>query len=258
MHSSSPSSFVSAMVLAAGRGMRMRPLTDHTPKPLLKVGGQALIDRPLNALVASGVRNIVVNTEWLGEQIETHCRAWAKHHTGVRLHLSHEGRDFGYALETAGGIVRALPQLSPVFWVTAADVHMPGFVFDALEVQRFLNSARLAHLWLVPNPEHNLKGDFGWRPFDNDPSIGWVVNAHDDSCPRLTFSTVGLYRRELFEAPWSATIAGNPQGTAEALGPLLRSAADAGRVSASLYLGDWTDVGTPQRLKALNHTAPTP
>ena len=256
MHTPSSSSYVSAMVLAAGRGMRMRPLTDHTPKPLLTVHGQTLIDGPLKGLLAAGVRDIVVNTEWLSEQIEAHCLAWAKSHPDVHLRLSHEGRDFGYALETAGGIVRALPRLSPVFWVTAADVYMPDFVFDPAVVQRFIASERLAHLWLVPNPEHNPQGDFAWQAMPGEPDVGRISN--DTDSPRYTFSTVGLYRRELFEAPWTETIAGNPQGTALPLGPLLRQAAQAGRVSASLYTGAWTDVGTPERLQTLNQTTPQP
>lgn len=256
MHTPSSSSYVSAMVLAAGRGMRMRPLTDHTPKPLLTVHGQTLIDGPLKGLLAAGVRDIVVNTEWLSEQIEAHCLAWAQSHPEVHLRLSHEGRDFGYALETAGGIVRALPRLSPVFWVTAADVYMPDFVFDPAVVQRFIASERLAHLWLVPNPEHNPKGDFAWQALSDEPGFGHVLNDADG--PRYTFSTVGLYRRELFDAPWTDTIAGNPQGTALPLAPLLRQAAQAGRVSGSLYTGAWTDVGTPERLAALNHTETPP
>jgi MurNAc alpha-1-phosphate uridylyltransferase len=114
----------------------------------------------------------------------------------------------------------------------------------------------LAHLWLVPNPEHNPKGDFAWQAMPEEPGVGRVSN--DTGGLRYTFSTVGLYRRELFEAPWTDTIAGNPQGTALPLGPLLRQAAQAGHVSANLYTGAWTDVGTPERLAALNHTDTPP
>lgn len=258
MHTPSSTSYVSAMVLAAGRGTRMRPLTDHTPKPLLHVHGQALIDGPLNALFAADVRDIVVNTEWLSEHIEAHCRAWAEAHPGVRVRWSHEGRDFGYALETAGGIARALHSLSPVFWVTAADVHMPDFVFDPALVQRFILSDSLAHVWLVPNPAHNPKGDFAFLASSDDSGVGLLRTETLDAAPRYTYSTVGLFRRELFDAPWLPIIEGNPQGTAEPLGPLLRQAAQAGRVSASVYTGAWTDVGTPERLHALNLTSATP
>jgi MurNAc alpha-1-phosphate uridylyltransferase len=256
MHKPSSNSYVSAMVLAAGRGMRMRPLTDHTPKPLLHVHGQALIDGPLNGLFNGGVSDLVVNTEWLSEHIEAHCLQWVQAHPGARLRFSHEGRDFGYALETAGGILRALPKLSPVFWVTAADVFMPDFVFDPVQAQRFIASDHLAHLWLVPNPDHNPKGDFAWQASPSEAGLGRVFNGNEG--PRYTFSTVALYRRELFEAPWTDTIAGNPQGSALPLAPLLRQAAQAGRVSASLYTGAWTDVGTPERLAALNHTQTPP
>ncbi|MFP8835941.1 nucleotidyltransferase family protein [Hydrogenophaga sp. XSHU_21] len=234
---------IPAIVLAAGRGMRMRPLTDHTPKPLLVVRDKPLMQWPMDALVASGVRRFVVNTAWLGDQIDMHLRRWQRDHDGVQVRVSREGADFGYALETAGGISRALPLLDDVFWVLAGDVFVPGFGFDPDAVRRFKASDRLAHLWLVPNPPHNPKGDFGLD------SRGLVLNGGE---PRFTYSTIGLYRRALFEAPWTETHPGNPQGTAEPLAPLLRRAMDAGRVGGELYLGPWTDVGTPERLAELN------
>lgn len=232
---------VSAMILAAGRGMRMRPLTDHTPKPLLPVRGRALMDWPLQALLDAGVCDIVVNTAWLGEQIEAHCVAWPD--ARARIRLSSEGRDFGYALETAGGVVRALPHLGEVFWVLAGDVFAPDFVFVPDTVRRFIASEALAHMWLVPNPEHHPRGDFRL-----DPATGLV---HADGTPTHTFSTVGLYKRALFQAPWTDIPEGNPQGSAAPLAPLLRRAMVAGRVSGEVYSGAWTDVGTPERLKAL-------
>jgi MurNAc alpha-1-phosphate uridylyltransferase len=135
---------------------------------------------------------------------------------------------------------------------------MPDFVFDPQVVQRFVASECLAHVWLVPNPPHNPKGDFGWRPTSDSTNIGELLNAAHGDSPRFTYSTVGLYRRELFEAPWLPIIEGNPQGTAEPLGPLLRQAAQAGLVSASVYAGAWTDVGTPDRLHDLNRNKDTP
>lgn len=236
----------SAILLAAGRGTRMRPLTDHTPKPLLTVQGKPLMQWPMEALLAGGFGHIVINTAWLGEQIPAHFADWPAHHPGAHLSYSHEGVDFGYALETAGGIARALPQLNDVFWVLAGDVFVPGFAFTQDAVQRFAASEALAHLWLVPNPAHNPRGDFGLSP------DGLALNTEGGE--RLTYSTIGLYRRALFEAPWCDILPGNPQGTAAPLAPLLRKAMDAGRVSAELYTGPWTDVGTPERLAELNAT----
>jgi MurNAc alpha-1-phosphate uridylyltransferase len=230
-----------AMILAAGRGQRMRPLTDQRPKPLLSVRGQALIDWHVRALTQGGFDHLLVNTAWLGEQIEPHLTPLAEQ-LGCEIHYSHEGRDFGGALETAGGIARALPDLADVFWVVAGDVFMPQFEFTAQAVEHFSRSAALAHLWLVPNPAHNPGGDFGLegRRALNLPA--------GDAGRRHTFSTVGLYRRAFF----SSLPAGNPQGIKAALAPLLRQAMDNGQVSAEVYRGAWTDVGTPERLAELN------
>jgi MurNAc alpha-1-phosphate uridylyltransferase len=237
------------MLLSAGRGERMRPLTDHTPKPMLQVQGKALMQWHLQALTRDGVRSVAINTAWLGESIE---QAWGDHYDGLSLHYSREGQDFGGALETGGGIARALPLLAPVFWVLAGDVYAPDFVFDQAAFDRFTASDKLAHLWLIPNPEHNPAGDFGLEIAAGDTS-GLALNVSKESGQsRWTYSTIGLYRHELFSAPWCAIGAGNPQGTKAALAPLLRAAMDQQRVSASLYTGRWTDVGTPQRLASLN------
>lgn len=235
-----------AMVLAAGRGERMRPLTDSCPKPLLKVQGKPLMQWQLEALQRGGCEQVLINTDWLAEQI-----VQAAHPPGLALHYSHEGHDFGGALETAGGIVRALPQLDELFWVLAADVFTPGFEFSQEAVKRFRASGKLAHLWLVPNPAHNPDGDFGLQIEANGPALALNLPKADRR-PRFTFSTIGLYRRALFEAPWCDIAPGNPQGVKAPLAPLLRRAMDQGRVSAELYPGPWTDVGTPQRLAELN------
>lgn len=229
-----------ALVLAAGRGERMRPLTDTCPKPLLAVRGKPLMQWHLEALQCGGFSDIVTNTAWLGEQIEERF--------GAVLRYSHEGRDFGGALETAGGIARAVPLLQDVFWVLAGDVYAPDFVFAPHNVDAFRRSTALAHIWLVPNPEHNPGGDFGW-----DAASGLALNLpREQPATRYTYSTIGLYRRALFEAPWCEIPPGNPMGVKAALAPLLRKAMDAQRVQASLYTGSWTDVGTPQRLEQLN------
>jgi len=243
-----------AMILAAGRGERMRPLTDSTPKPLLGVRGKPLMQWPLEALARGGFTRVVVNTAWLGDQIPA-CfgAAWAPQGgPALALAYSHEGRDFGGALETAGGIVRALPLLDDVFWVAAGDVFAPQFAFTQGDVERFVASGMLAHLWLVPNPAHNLKGDFGL----SEGGLALDTSAPDApgtaDARRYTFSTIGLYRAALFAPPWCPIARGNPEGVPAALAPLLRAAMREGRVSAALYEGEWVDVGTPQRLAALN------
>jgi len=237
------------MLLAAGRGERMRPLTDTTPKPLLPVRGRPLLRWHVDALARGGFTDIVINTAWLGEQIPDHFgpQPLSDGREPLSISYSHEGLDFGGALETAGGIVRALPRLGEAFWVLAGDVFAPGFVFSMTSVARFLAGDMLAHLWLVPNPAHNLKGDFGLSP------EGLALNLPPDHPgPRYTYSTIGLYRRTLFEAPWCELPAGNPQGVKTPLAPLLRRAMDNQRISAELYTGAWTDVGTPERLAQLN------
>jgi MurNAc alpha-1-phosphate uridylyltransferase len=231
---------VAALILAAGRGERMRPLTDHTPKPLLEVRGKPLMQWPIEALAAGGFVDVVVNTAWLGERIEAR---FGDRHGASRLRYSREGRDFGGALETAGGIVRALPLLGDMFWVAAGDVFAPGFAFAPQAVERFAASDRLAQLWLVPNPPHHPGGDFG---------IDRRGLALDGGPARFTFSTIGLNRAALFTPPWCTIAHGNPAGERAALGPLLRRAMQDGRVGAEMYAGAWTDVGAPERLAALN------
>lgn len=236
---------VPALVLAAGRGQRMRPLTDTCPKPLLAVRGQPLIDWWLAALQRAGVPEVVVNTAWLGEQIRQHLAA----RLAPALRWSDEAADFGHALETAGGMARALPWLAPhagdVFWAVAADIFAPDFDFAPDAVRRFIASGKLAHLWLVPNPVQHPHGDF-WLRSDGQLRAQEVADGQP-----LTFAAVGLYRRELFEPPWCAIAPGNRSGTAAPLAPLLRKAMAAGQVSGQLYSGCWADVGTPERLAAL-------
>jgi MurNAc alpha-1-phosphate uridylyltransferase len=237
---------IPAMVLAAGRGERMRPLTDATPKPLLEVQGKPLMQWPMEALAAGGFTDLVVNTAWLGDRIP---ERFGEGHGASRLRYSHEGRDFGGAIETAGGIVRALPMLGEMFWVVAGDVFAPDFVFTQAAVDRFAASGLLAHLWLVPNPPHNPRGDFGI----SDQGL-----ALSEADRKFTFSTIALYRAALFDAPFCAIPPGNPMGTKAALAPLLRAAMAAGEVSAGLYAGRWADVGTPERLAALNQDEKRP
>ena len=222
-----------ALILAAGRGERMRPLTDTTPKPLLEVRGKRLIEWHLEALARAGVREVVVNTAWLEEQFPATLGDGARH--GVEITYSFEGRDHGGALETAGGIAKALPLLGDAFWVVSGDVFIPDFRFEAADAQRFADSDALGQLWLVDNAPHHPQGDFG---------IDAGGLASRSATPKFTWASVGLFRAALFEDI--------PVGTKMALRPKLESAIDRRRLRAAKYDGRWTDVGTIERLDALN------
>lgn len=270
------------MLLAAGRGERMRPLTDTCPKPLLPVRGQPLLLWHVEAVLRGGFDRLVINTAWLGTEISNFFGSYRfidgnfslstlKNADGTpcgfHAQFSNEQADFGGALETAGGIARALPLLGAhqpprhqdVFWVVAGDVFVPGFGFTQANVDRFRASNALAHLWLVPNPPHNPQGDFGLSDAGlalnlPKPDAPLADSTAHHGAPRYTYSTIGLYRAELFSPPWCDIAPGNPAGIKAPLAPLLRRAMDAGRVSAELYTGPWTDVGTPERLAELNAT----
>jgi MurNAc alpha-1-phosphate uridylyltransferase len=230
-----------AIVLAAGRGERMRPLTDHTPKPLLAVRGKPLIEWHLEALADAGVRDIVVNTAWLEQRIVDTLGDGSRF--GLRLHYSMEGRDHGGALETAGGIAKALPWLvdSPdeAFWVVSGDIFVPGFRFDAEAVTRFAASGLDAHLWLVPNPPYHPRGDFGL----DDAGFGLADGPGPDG-RRWTYANLALCR--------PALVAGVAAGSKAPLGPLLFDGMRRRRISAEVYEGAWENVGTPAQLAALN------
>ena len=230
-----------ALILAAGRGERMRPLTDRTPKPLLPLRGKPLIEWHLEALARAGVRDVVVNTAWLEEQIVAALGDGAR--LGLSIRYSMEGRDHGGALETAGGIAKALPLLAEheddVFWVVSGDIHAPGFVFDAAAAQRFAAGEAQAHIWLVPNPPFHPKGDFG---LDRD-GYGLADTTGPDG-QRWTYANLALVRANL--------CAGIAPGTRVALGPLLYERMRERRITAEVYRGEWENVGTPAQLAALN------
>jgi len=215
-----------AMILAAGRGERMRPLTDHTPKPLLPVAGQPLIVHYLEALAGAGVRDVVINLSWLGEQIRAALGDGGR--WGLRIAYCDEGPQ---ALETGGGIFNALPLLgNEPFLVVNGDV-WTDYPFEAL-----LRPPRdLAHLVLVSNPAHHPDGDFGLQ--------GGRSADGDGGQQRFTFSGIGVYRRELFDECRPGPFR---------LAPLLQAAAAAGRVDGEYYAGGWQDVGTPERLRELD------
>ena len=215
------------MILAAGRGERMRPLTDQTPKPLLRVRGQPLIERHVIRLVAAGIARIVVNLAWLGGQIRDYLGDGARY--GASITYSEESP---HALEPGGGVFRALPFLLPgPFAVVNGDIHTE-FPFATLELRPDAD----AHLVLVPTPSY-IKGDFGLAE-------GAAVAADSPLAARLyTFGCIAVYRPAFF--------AGCSDG-AFPMKPLWLRSMAARHCSAELYAGPWEDVGTPERLAALN------
>ncbi|GAB5380916.1 MAG: nucleotidyltransferase family protein [Aliiglaciecola sp.] len=218
-----------AMILAAGRGERMKPLTDQTPKPLLTVKGIPLIEHHLNKLALAGFTHVVINVAWLGEQI-IHALG-----DGSRFNLKIHFSDEKEALETAGGIVNALPILLPLleqhqeFAVINADI-FTDFDFSALPTNL---EDKLGHLILVDNPVHNPNGDFSLKGSE----------MHRLKKNQFTFSGIAVYHKEMF----SSLIAEK-----SALAPLLFEKVAQNRLSGQLHNGFWFDVGTPQRLDYLN------
>lgn len=213
-----------AMILAAGRGERMRPLTDHVPKPLLPAGGKPLIVHLIGALTHAGITDFVINVSYLAAEIQRALGDGGRF--GARIAYSHEPEG---ALETGGGIFHALPRIgSDPFVVVNADIWTD---YPFARLPRALDG--MAHLVLVDNPAHHPAGDFALRG----------DRARNSGEPMLTFSGIGVYRTALFD--------GSTPGRFP-LAPLLRAAVTNGQVSAEHYTGRWTDVGTPARLKALN------
>lgn len=230
------------LLLAAGRGERMRPLTDTTPKPLLQIQGKSLLQWHIEALVAAHINRIVINHAWLGEQIQLALGDGAK--WGAQIQYSPEET----ALETAGGIRQAMTLLNPnpYFLVINGDVFCPGFPITAF-VSRFqmhLNDGAklLAYLALVPNPPQHPEGDFYLQ--------GQQVSDKPITPPlqetKLTFSGIGVYHQSLF----ADLVVGEPAK----LAPLMRSAMAKNQVFGEKYTGPWHDIGTPQRLYELNQS----
>jgi MurNAc alpha-1-phosphate uridylyltransferase len=214
-----------ALILAAGRGERMRPLTDSIPKPLLQAGGRALIEHTIAALAHSGISELVINHAHLGAQIEKRLGDGSDY--GVHIEYSPEPEG---ALDTGGGILRALPRLGDApFLVVNGDI-WTDFPFSSL--RRDFSS--LAHLVLVDNPPHHPEGDFYLKD-------GRVHSGGRG--PRLTFSGIGVYSPRLFS--------GSNPGVFPLI-PLLRGAMERGEVSGEQYRGLWFDIGTPDRLAALD------
>jgi MurNAc alpha-1-phosphate uridylyltransferase len=211
------------MVLAAGRGERMRPLTDSVPKPLLRVAGRPLIVWQLQALRRAGIREVVINTSWLAERL--HAALGDGADLGISIRWSDEGP---VALETGGGIIAALPLLGPEpFLVVSGDI-WTDIDYSRLQLER----GALGHIVLVDNPPHHRRGDFGLADGQvTEPDSG-----------RFTYANIGLYSREMF--------AGYAPGKRPLREPL-RQAIAAGRLRGELHHGAWFDVGTPERLAEL-------
>lgn len=225
-----------ALVFAAGKGERMRPLTETTPKPLLPVRGKPLIEWHLEKLAAAGVDEVVINTSWLADQFPLALGRGER--WGLRLHFSHEGEE---PLETGGGMLHALPKLGDAPFVAVNGDIWCDYDFSQLPRE----PTGLAHLVLVDNPPHNPEGDFALL------GDGQVLAAGEQ---RLTFSGIGLYRPALFNN-WRTSIGAAAGAELQPprfrLAPLLRAAMRAGEVTGEHHGGLWTDVGTPERLAAL-------
>jgi len=229
---------IPCLVLAAGRGERMRPLTDTIPKPLLQVQGKSLLAWHLEALAKAGLTQVVINHAWLGEQIEASLGSGKQF--GLQIFYSREES----ALETAGGICKALPLLraNDYFLVINGDVFTPQFPIQGL-IQRVLElrsqDQLLAHLVMVPNPPQHPHGDFYLdQTMVRDDGYTGATGA------KLTFSGIGIYHHTLFK--------GLISGQSAKLAPILRKAMADNRVSGEKYLGSWHDVGSPERLAELN------
>jgi len=214
-----------AMILAAGRGERLRPITDAVPKCLVEVRGQSLLERHLEHVSKAGIKNVVINLGWLGDQIVE--RVGSGSEFGLNVLYSDEGDN---VLETGGGIKKALPVLgSEPFLVLNADI------FTEMPVPNItLPDSALGHLVLVPTPDYRTVGDF-------DLNGGMIRNS---DAPALTFGGVAMYRPEFFDGCEAGKFS---------IVPLMRAAADAGRLQGSLYEGVWADVGTPERLAAIDN-----
>ena len=228
---------IPCLLLAAGRGERMRPLTDELPKPLLTIKNKSLLAWHLEALSAAGIQNVVINHAWLGKKIADTLG------DGSQFDLNITYSPEASALETAGGIRKALPLLKPsdYFLVINGDIFSPNLaiqqILDQITSLRMMPNKPLAHILMVPNPAQHPQGDFYLKDSQ-------MLNEPIDGAEKLTFSGIGIYHQDLFK---DLEI-----GTSAKLAPLLRGAMLENRVSGEKYTGPWHDVGTPQRLQELN------
>lgn len=219
----------------------MRPLSDHTPKPLLKVHGKPMIVWHLEKLARAGIQDVVINTWWLEEQFPETLGDGSR--WGLRIHYCMEQRDFGHPLGTAGGIVNALPLLGEAFWLVSGDIYAPDFSFDAHKAQTFLASAMSAHLWVIPNPPYHPQGDFGI----SEQGLGLAKTPGPDG-KLWTYASIALMRPTLY--------AGLPKEISTSfLEPLLEQMAQK-RISIEPYCGQFENIGTPEQLAQVNQLLP--
>lgn len=228
---------IPCFLLAAGRGERMRPLTDALPKPLLTIQKKSLLVWHLEALANASIRDVVINHAWLGEKIEV--ALGDGHQFNLNIQYSSEGS----ALETAGGICKALPIIAPkdYFLVINGDVFSPNLpiseLLSTVQKMRVDPKKPLAHILMVPNPVQHPEGDFYLEG-------STVSSLSSPGAEKLTFSGIGIYHKDLFKDL--------EFGAPAKLAPLLRAAMEQNKVSGEKYIGPWHDVGTPQRLHELN------
>jgi len=211
-----------AMILAAGRGQRMMPLTQNTPKPMLKVAGKPLIEHHINNLKAAGIIDIVINLAWQGDKIKAYFADGTQFGVNIKYSQEPEG-----GLETAGGIIQALPLLGDSFIVINADIYTDYDVSALMQLHLLKGEA---HIVLVENPPHNLDGDF-------------TLQNHSSMSEKYTFSGISRFQADFFN---------NLTPGIRPLGPILREKLNEHLISTELYIGQWDDIGTPMRLLALN------
>ena len=230
---------IKAMILAAGRGTRMRPLSDQTPKPLLKIHGKPMIVWHLEKLSRAGIKEVVINTAWLEEQFPQTLGDGSR--WGLKIHYCMEQKDHGGALGTAGGIINALPSLGHAFWLVSGDIYAPDFEYAPTLAQQFIQTKHLAKLWVIPNPPYHPEGDFG---IDAN-GLGLAQQAGPDA-QLWTYASIALMRPRLF--------AELPPSPETSFIDLILAAMQQKHVEVQPYHGRFENVGTPEQLHNLNLT----
>lgn len=228
---------IKAFILAAGRGERMRPLSDKTPKPLLLVHGKPIIVWHLEKLALAGVKEVVINTAWLEEQFPQTLGDGSR--WGLKIHYCMEQRDFGHPIGTAGGIINGYPYLSDVFWLISGDVFAPDVDYSSHISQQFIEKGALARLWVVPNPPYHQQGDFGI----DENGLGLAQQAGPDG-KLWTYASIALMRKEVFS--------GLPaEFETSFIDPLFKYMHQK-KIEVVPYHGRFENIGTPEQLEEVN------
>lgn len=228
---------VRAIILAAGRGTRMHPLSDTTPKPLLHIHGKPMIVWHLEKLAKAGIKEVVINTAWLEEQFPQTLGDGSR--WGLKIHYCMEQHDHGQALGTAGGIINALPYLGDVFWLVSGDIYAPDFDYSANIIQQFIERGRLARLWVIPNPPYHPEGDFGI----DENGLGLPKQVGPDG-KLWTYASIALMRPGLF-----AGLPASPETSF--IDPLFKHMHQK-HIEVVPYHGRFENVGTPEQLAEIN------